>query len=140
MNNLNDKKEHQTVIEKIPDFFKKIFDALTGRLSAKNFWISAPLLIASIVFLASFESILSYNAYLLFWLVTILPLLIIFLSVFVKRLHDNGKSGLYLIGLLIPFFNFVVLYWITTKGSEKKDNKFGKYTPQKPFLKELLNL
>ena len=52
----------------------------------------------------------------IFSLIIIIPTI----AVGVRRMHDVGKSGWFLI---IPIYNFI----LTVTDSEKKDNKYGEY-------------
>jgi len=59
----------------------------------------------------------------------------------VRRLHDLGKSGWYVLLLIIPLVNFFFqLYLLFAKG-EAGDNTYG-HAPKdkKPFFKEIFNL
>lgn len=66
----------------------------------------------------------------IFWLLPILQIALIVpsLSILVRRLHDTGRSGFWVLTLLIPFLNFIcaiVLLVFTLSDSQPGDNKFG---------------
>ena len=53
------------------------------------------------------------------------------LAVTVRRIHDRGHSGWWVLGLFIPVLNFVVLYWLVraakdTPEAKKYVNPYGK--------------
>ena len=53
------------------------------------------------------------------------------LALTVRRIHDRGHSGWWLLGLFIPVLNFVVLYWLVraakdTPEAKKYKNPYGK--------------
>ena len=53
------------------------------------------------------------------------------LSLTVRRIHDRGHSGWWILGLFIPVLNFVVLYWLVraakdTPKAKKYKNPYGK--------------
>jgi len=53
------------------------------------------------------------------------------LSLTVRRIHDRGHSGWWVLGLFIPVLNFVVLYWLVraakdTPEAKKYKNPYGK--------------
>ncbi|MBR4275526.1 MAG: DUF805 domain-containing protein [Prevotella sp.] len=58
------------------------------------------------------------------WLVLVLP----GLAVTVRRLHDIGKSGWYILLGIIPYVNFIgciVLFVFSVMDSKPEENKFG---------------
>lgn len=62
------------------------------------------------------------------WILATLPAS---LSVTVRRLHDRGHSGWWLIALFVPVLNFVVLYWLVRAAKDtpealKYKNPYGK--------------
>ena len=38
-----------------------------------------------------------------------------------RRLHDRGHSGWWQLGTLVPFFNFVVIYWLARDAKDTPD-------------------
>ena len=53
------------------------------------------------------------------------------LSLTVRRIHDRGHSGWWLIAFMIPVLNFVVLYWLVRAAKDtpealKYKNPYGK--------------
>jgi len=58
---------------------------------------------------------------LLWILATILPAL----SVLVRRLHDTGKSGWWVLIGLIPFVGSIVLFIFSVLDSHPEENKYG---------------
>ena len=53
------------------------------------------------------------------------------LSLTVRRIHDRGHSGWWVLGLFVPVLNFVVLYWLVraakdTPEAKKYKNPYGK--------------
>ncbi|MCV2867187.1 DUF805 domain-containing protein [Defluviimonas sp. WL0002] len=57
----------------------------------------------------------------IFSLVTILPSL----AAAVRRLHDTGRSGWWLLLIFIPILGFLVLIWFLAQPSEEGENDFG---------------
>lgn len=62
------------------------------------------------------------------WILATLPAS---LSVTVRRLHDRGHSGWWLIAFMIPVLNFIPLYWLVraakdTPEAKKYKNPYGK--------------
>jgi uncharacterized membrane protein YhaH (DUF805 family) len=53
------------------------------------------------------------------------------LSVTVRRLHDRGHSGWWMLGLFVPGINFIVFYWLVRAAKDtpealKYKNPYGK--------------
>ena len=53
------------------------------------------------------------------------------LALTVRRIHDRGHSGWWVLGFFIPVLNFVVLYWLVraakdTPEAKKYKNPYGK--------------
>ena len=65
---------------------------------------------------------------LLWILVTIVPAL----AVLVRRLHDTGKSGWWVLIGLVPFVGTIVLFVFSVLDSDVGDNKFGGSPKQVP--------
>ncbi|MDA7802343.1 DUF805 domain-containing protein [Gammaproteobacteria bacterium] len=38
-----------------------------------------------------------------------------------RRLHDRGHSGWWQLGLLVPFLNFMVIYWLARDAKDTPD-------------------
>lgn len=55
-------------------------------------------------------------------------LMLPFISVFVRRLHDIGKSGWWYWLSFVPFGGIILLVFCCTP-SEERDNEYGPYTP-----------
>ena len=62
-------------------------------------------------------------------LIGLLGLIIPFLAISVRRLHDVGQSGWMLLIGIIPIVNlvggFVLLYWFIFGAGEEQENRFG---------------
>ncbi len=55
------------------------------------------------------------------------------LSLTARRLHDRGHSGWWQIMFIVPFLNFIVLYWLVRSAKDtpkhlKYKNPYGKRT------------
>ncbi|PWU23734.1 hypothetical protein C5B42_01755 [Candidatus Cerribacteria bacterium 'Amazon FNV 2010 28 9'] len=86
-----------------------------------------PLLLMSFFFPSSgsFESSFSTIIFFLIWLVVSICGLTINLSLFIRRWHDLGKSGWFILLQLVPYINLLfVLYLLFAQGQSKK-NRFG---------------
>lgn len=99
------------------------YATFTGRAARPEFWWFA--LFSFIVHLvASFIDQLIFGHQILDGL-TSLALLLPSLAVGVRRLHDTGKSGWWLLLLLIPIIGWLVLIYFYIQPGEPGDNQFG---------------
>ena len=51
------------------------------------------------------------------------------LAVAVRRLHDTGRSGWWLLIVLVPLIGGLVLLWFLVQPSQPGDNRFGRNPP-----------
>lgn len=97
--------------------WKFLFLSYQGRIGVKRFWIGrlAVTTVALIVTVA-IEVLGVNNAHIAH---TIALLLVLYpsLAVDVKRLHDRGKSGWWLLLLLVPILGFI--WWMVELGCLK---------------------
>ena len=110
-----------------------------GRTSRKEYWLAAITAAIIITILSVIACIpvlpLTTNPYAeisifsliiaciasLGTLVYVIPLL----SLYVRRLHDIGKSGWFLLLGLIPYIGSIILFIFTLLDSQPSDNKYG---------------
>lgn len=108
----------------------KNYANFNGRARCSEFWFFA--LFNLIIYLAA--SVINYLIagssdttsiigiiYLLYSLATILPSL----AVSWRRLHDIGKSGAYILFILIPLVGWIFLLAWFVKDSDMGENRFG---------------
>lgn len=118
-----------------------------GRARRKEFWffVLFQLIILILIYIIQFvlfyeffdEIEKKYDAYILlefFILITLIP----FLSVTVRRLHDTGSSGFWLIALFIPIISVVPLAYLLIKGNGET-NKFGENPKRVIQTNEIIN-
>lgn len=112
-------------IESIKTCLTKKFFTFKGRATRSEFWWFYAFTIIAFYILAIIgvtflpETLATY-VILMVWLALLIP----FFSVSVRRLHDVGKSGGWLLLRLIPYAGLVLLYFFC-KDSDV-DNKYGK--------------
>jgi len=110
----------------------KNFRKISGRANFLEFWwfnffgiisfISSAFLFSGINFIANtftyFYDILNYTSCLLilFWWIY---LIIAFITVYIRRLHDLGLSGWFVLIPILPFF------YANFKQTSEGDNKYG---------------
>jgi uncharacterized membrane protein YhaH (DUF805 family) len=101
--------------------FSKYVDWNGRALRSEYWWWVLFVVIVSIV-LAIVDMALGIQALgPLFSLATLLP----GLFVGVRRLHDGGRSGWWMLIVIVPLIGvLVLLYWLIIEG-EKSDNKYG---------------
>ena len=100
----------------------KKYATFTGRATRAEFWYF--ILFNTIVsfILAILDGIFGTNG--VFYGIYVLAVLIPTLAVEVRRLHDIGKSGWWLLISMIPIIGIIVLIvWFATDS--KEDNQYG---------------
>ncbi len=100
----------------------KKYATFTGRATRAEFWYF--ILFNTIVsfILAILDGIFGTNG--VFYGIYVLAVLIPTLAVEVRRLHDIGKSGWWLLISIVPIIGFIVLIvWFATDSKEY--NKYG---------------
>jgi uncharacterized membrane protein YhaH (DUF805 family) len=108
-------EKKMTFFESIKTCFSKYAD-FNGRASRSEFWWWA-----LFVFLASAATgVVSHIASALFSLAVLLP----YIAVATRRLHDTDRSGWLQLVALIPIIGWIVMiYWCVQPG--KDPNRFG---------------
>jgi len=111
----------------VRDAFARYFD-FQGRSGRAAFWWTILFVtIVSAVLTAIDTQVLGYSTKgvmplsNLFGLLTFIPLL----ALDIRRLHDTGRSGWWLLIILVPVIGFIVLIVFWVKPSEPGNNAFG---------------
>lgn len=111
-------------IENVKMILTKKYVDFNGRATRKEYWTFVLAYIIVAFLIGFIEGILfDDDAYILidiFILATFLPSL----ALTARRLHDSGRSGLWIIGSFIPLLNFVVFIF-TLLGSNPGPNQYG---------------
>tara|TARA_B100000963_G_C22357174_1_gene549937 strand:+ start:317 stop:739 length:423 start_codon:yes stop_codon:yes gene_type:complete len=132
-------------------FFKKFLD-FNGRSGRREYWMSilfniiiyltllilyiilfsfyfpATLLSGKIVgSIVAYSIVLIYVISILYSLLTFIPLL----AISVRRLHDVGYSGFFLLLSLVPLFGIIILLVLFSKDSQPGKNKWGNNPKEK---------
>jgi uncharacterized membrane protein YhaH (DUF805 family) len=94
----------------------------SGRTSVGGFWrfVAVNLLVAVALMLLGSVSSIFYVLYALYVLAVLLP----GLAVSVRRLHDTGRSGWFILMGLLPLVGFIILIVFYVQPSEGP-NQFG---------------
>lgn len=104
-----------TFIESIQTCFSK-YANFSGRASRSEMWwfflFQITVLIAA--------AIIDQTVYVVSALALFLPAM----SVQIRRMHDIGKSGWYLLVSMIPLIGLIVIYWLCKEG-EQSANEYG---------------
>ena len=97
-----------------------VFD---GRAKRSEYWLFVLIHFLISVVLAALSSVVDewlLGVYFLYFLATLLPSL----AVTVRRLHDIGRNGWYILVVLIPFIGWIVLLVFMLMGSDDS-NEYG---------------
>lgn len=99
------------------------YASFDGRAGRKEFWMF--ILVSNLIFLvaAVVEGVLNFVGYLtgVITLVHLLPSL----GVTVRRLHDIGRSGWWMLVTLIPIIGLLVLLYFFVLPGDVQPNKYG---------------
>lgn len=127
------------------NYFKRLFE---GRINRKNllfgilasFALTILIMIITYIFFQTDSGELTDGGSLLVLLVYVLWSIYIY-SLYVRRLHDLGKSGYQALLLFVPLFNFIFALYLFFAQGESKENKFGQKPSNRTLsLKELFSL
>ncbi len=93
-----------------------------------SFYFPATLLSGKIVgSIVAYSIVLIYVISILYSLLTFIPLL----AISVRRLHDVGYSGFFLLLSLVPLFGIIILLVLFSKDSQPGKNKWGNNPKEK---------
>ncbi len=97
--------------------WKNCFNS-SGRSTRKEYWM-AYLVNIIVIFVISFIFRNDSDLLGLYLLVTSLPML----TLFIRRLHDINRSGLWFFIIFIPFAGFIIiLFFLCTKSVDENNN------------------
>ncbi|MCP4144436.1 MAG: DUF805 domain-containing protein [bacterium] len=117
-------------------YFKvwKNYVVFSGRATRTEYWFFVIVNMVLIILLGGMSALMTrgesdptsnpmFYVYIAFDLAIFLPTL----AVTVRRLHDSGKSGLWILMLFIPLLGQVVLFIMMLLGSQEEENRHGPY-------------
>ncbi|MFW1676910.1 DUF805 domain-containing protein [Pontibacter sp. JAM-7] len=101
------------------------YAVFSGRARRSEYWLFCLVNLLVFVLIASIDSLLSSGGILggMYSLVILLPSL----AVCVRRLHDTGRSGWWMLVGLIPVLGTLVLLAFLIQDSDDSCNQFGPY-------------
>lgn len=105
--------------------YKRAFD-FSGRSRRKEYWMFVLFYAIALIILTILDRVLFGDSEiavlsLIFTLVSAIPSI----SITVRRLHDIGKSGWWILLSLIPFVGGIILFVFTVLDSQHGSNKWG---------------
>lgn len=108
------------------DWYLKVlknYVGFEGRARRKEYWMFVLINVIISIVLTIVETITDIAPFLtvLYSLFVLLPSL----AVTVRRLHDTGRSGWWVLISLIPLIGSIVLLVFTCQDSEEGDNQYG---------------
>ena len=109
--------------------FRRFAD-FSGRSGRKEFW-TAWLFIGIVLFAFCIMPILLFYLFELPLFIYIAALLVLclmfvmFLALNVRRLHDVGRPGWWLLVIFVPLFNLLLLFILAATEGEKGPNRYG---------------
>ncbi|MDR7238749.1 DUF805 domain-containing protein [Neobacillus drentensis] len=101
----------------------KNYVGFSGRASRKEYWMFVLFNMIALIILSVLDRVLGTDPLLygLYSLAVLLPSL----AVSIRRLHDAGKSGAWILIGLIPFIGAIVLLVFMCTDSQSNDNQHG---------------
>jgi uncharacterized membrane protein YhaH (DUF805 family) len=113
----------------------KKYAVFAGRARRKEFWMFALVSLVISFMLGTIEGVLGFASdteqsvlSIVYGLIVLVPEL----AVGVRRLHDTGRNGWYMLWLFIPIANWFLLYWLAQKGTAGP-NEYGS-DPKEPTI------
>ncbi len=97
----------------------------SGRARRKEYWMFALFYMISYVITSIVASILPESIGSLVLLVFTLGLIVPCLSALVRRLHDTGRSGWWVLLQIVPVIGPIVVFIFCVLEGEPTDNEYG---------------
>ena len=99
------------------------YASFSGRARRTEYWMFFLVYFVIALVIGVVEGLLSIGGYLtgIFALVHLLPSL----GVTVRRLHDTGRSGWWILLSFIPIIGALVLLYFMVKSGDNQSNQFG---------------
>ncbi len=114
------------------DVLKNKYIKFDGRAGRPEFWFFVLVTVVIGFTLSIIESKMPWAELPIvapiFYLATLLP----FLAVSVRRLHDQNRSGWFVLLGLIPFIGEIILLFFMIRPGTPGDNRFGPPAPTSP--------
>ena len=105
---------YKTALSRYADF--------SGRTSVGGFWRFVAINVIVAVVLAALGA--ASSIFFLLYVIYVLALLLPSIAVAVRRLHDTGKSGWFILIGLIPFVGFIIMIVFYVQASDGP-NQYG---------------
>lgn len=102
------------------DVLKK-YAQFTGRARRQEFWMFTLFSVGIAIVLGIIGGLIGFS---LLSTLYSLAVLVPSVAVGVRRLHDTGRSGWFMLLALIPVIGLVLIYFLAIEG-EKSENAFG---------------
>lgn len=95
----------------------------SGRARRREYWLFALANVIVVIVLAILSAVsnLFFVLLVLYYVAVIVPTL----AVAVRRLHDVGMSGWFILISLVPFVGGLILLWFTVQDSQNFANQYG---------------
>lgn len=110
----------------------KEFTNISGRISRRDYIIANLVQLAICIFYSIFAILITKyfeqkwvddvltNIYMIYGIFSMIP----FFTATVRRLHDTGRSGLYLFWLLLPIIGSIVIYVFLLERTRNEENNY----------------
>ena len=103
---------------------KKYAD-FSGRSRRKEYWMFAAVNFGLMFIVQFIGGLISPTVASILGLLVSLPLIVPGIAVAVRRMHDVGKSGWWLLVMLVPILGFLYILYLAIKDGQPEANQWG---------------
>lgn len=87
-------------------------------------WLFGLVLVSSVLAAAQMEILFGLSLFV--WIISFLPIFFLpWLSLSVRRMHDVGCTGFWLLGYVVPIVGWIILWIMKAQPSQSRSNVYG---------------
>jgi uncharacterized membrane protein YhaH (DUF805 family) len=118
-------RDMELIIRIIGIFLGRFLQLFQGRVNRLGYLLAQLLGVVGVILIRIFN-VTNNGIEFIFLLLPIIALLVLLFSLTVRRLHDIGLSGWFILLLFFPIFNFIMtIFFLQLFPGQKKTNKYG---------------
>lgn len=120
----------------------KLKQLFSGRVGRKRFLKGLCFLISiSLLVFIAYSFLDSYIFYpgsyilnLIFWFIIVPIYFLVYISLLVRRLHDTGSTGWWVVVFFVPLINFAFFLYLVFDKGDDNENGYGSVSQNTDFL------